>query len=98
MDHEAGKWRLCRVLANKKRLKMFSLIARRPGQTVSVIARAVNVTVSAASQYLRAFEAAGFLHTRRKAVWVECWPVDGDKPPSEEAAVRLANALRDRLE
>src|SRR5712692_10468851 len=58
-------WRTCRVLANSTRLKIFDLLRQQPGQTVSVIARRLKLSLPLTSQYLRALEARGLLAARR---------------------------------
>src|ERR1051326_373435 len=58
-------WRTCRVLANRPRLRIFQLLLRRPGQSVSAVAEHLDLTLSAASQYLRSLEARGLLTARR---------------------------------
>src|SRR5688572_23599470 len=58
-------WRICRVLANRPRLKLFGLLIRRPGLRVSDLARATKLSRPAASQYLRALEACGLVVARR---------------------------------
>src|SRR5688572_25481825 len=92
-DDAKSVWRTCRVLANRRRLRMLALVVRRPGQTLSALARGVNVTVSAGSQYVRVLETFGMLRTRRFRAWVECWPALGDKA----GARGLANALKRRI-
>ncbi len=59
-------WRTCRVLANRTRLKIYALLLRQPGQTVSAIAEQLKLPLPAASHYLRALEARGLLAVRRK--------------------------------
>src|SRR5689334_18224413 len=83
-------WRTCRVLANRLRLRMLASVVRRPGQTVSMVAKQFNVRVGVASEYLRALEARSLLIARRKGRYVEYEPVNG-KP--EEARHRLAAAV-----
>ena len=85
-------WRMCRVLANRTRLKMLAMIWRKPGLTLSVLARSANVTVGAGSQYVRALEAQGLLRTRRRLAWIECWP-----PPTSGITRELLVALRTRF-
>jgi predicted transcriptional regulator len=86
---------MCRVLANRTRLKMLALVWRNPGQTLSVLARSVNVTVSAGSQYVRRLESQELLTTRRRARWVECRPAN---PAKGEPIYGLLTALRTRVE
>jgi DNA-binding transcriptional ArsR family regulator len=63
-------WRTCRVLANSNRLKMFALLVREPGLTVSAAATRVRVSLPLASLYLRALEARGLLASKRTGRWV----------------------------
>jgi len=90
-----GIARMCRVLANRTRLKMLTLVWRNPGQTLSVLARSANVTVAASSQYVRALESQGLLRTRRRSSWVECHPANSKR---REQIQELLKALRARVE
>ncbi len=65
-------WRTCRVIANRSRLRIFALLMRQPGQTVSAIANRSNLPIPVASQYLRALEARGLLEVRRVGRRVRC--------------------------
>src|SRR5687767_10650919 len=58
-------WRVSRVLANRVRLRMLSLLRRGRGLRVGEVARAMRLSRPAASQYLRALEACGFVVSRR---------------------------------
>jgi DNA-binding transcriptional ArsR family regulator len=58
-------WRTCRVLANRTRLKMFGCLLEHPGQSVSAVARRLELPLPVASQYLRALEARSLLTARR---------------------------------
>ncbi|MSR65773.1 MAG: ArsR family transcriptional regulator [Pedosphaera sp.] len=64
-------WRTCRVLANRTRLRLFQLLARRPDLAVSAVAGQLNLPVPVASQYLRALEARGLLAVRRSGARVK---------------------------
>src|SRR6266705_1540127 len=64
-------WRTCRVLANRTRLQMLQLLSKQPDQTVSAVAKRLNLTLPVASQYLRALEARGFLTLRRTGLRVK---------------------------
>ncbi len=68
---QATLWRTCRVLANRKRLQILARLIRQPNQTVSAVARAMKLSMPAASQYLRALEARGLLTCRRVGLRVE---------------------------
>ena len=58
-------WRTCRVIANRSRLRMFALLLKHPGQTVSAVADSLKLPLPVASQYLRALEARGLIEVRR---------------------------------
>ena len=64
-------WRTCRVLANRKRLRILALSIRQPNQTVSAVSRQMRLSLPAASQYLRALEARGLLTCQRVGRRVE---------------------------
>jgi len=84
-------WRTCRVLANRTRLRMLSLLFREPGLTVSRVAQRVEAELPVASQYLRALESRGLLMARRRGRWVYY------QPPTARAggfAAPLVAALR----
>jgi len=84
-------WRTCRVLANRKRLQTLALLIREPNQTVSAVAERMNLSLPAASQYLRALEARGLLTCRRVGRRVEYRP---SARTSEGAAEEMVKALR----
>ena len=88
-------WRTCRVLANQPRLKILVLLARRPSQTVTAIARQLRLSVPAASQYLRALEARGLLEARRAGPHVE---YRSSSAAAAGITPELAAALRKTLE
>ena len=58
-------WRTCRVLANRKRLRILKFLFEQPGQNVSAVAAHLRVPLPVASLYLRALEARGLLIARR---------------------------------
>ena len=84
-------WRTCRVLANPTRLRILRFLIEHQDQTVSRVARSVNVTLPVASQSLRALEARGLLSVRRVGRYV-IYRVNvetGVSPPGD-----LVSALR----
>lgn len=83
-------WRTCRVLANRTRLKIFSLLLAQPGLTVSALASRFHLTVPAASRHLRALDSRGFLTPRRVSRWVQYRPASADAVE----AVQPLEALR----
>ena len=84
-------WRTCRVLANRKRLRILALSIRQPNQTVSAVASQMRLSLPAASQYLRALEARGLLTCRRVGQRVEYRPAAAT---TEDAAGEILTALR----
>jgi DNA-binding transcriptional ArsR family regulator len=90
-------WRVCRVLANRPRLKIVGLLSRRPGLRVSAVAAAMKLSQPAASQYLRALESCGFVASRRvrRSVVYELGGRNAD--PTLQALIRaLIIALSDK--
>jgi DNA-binding transcriptional ArsR family regulator len=86
-------WRTCRVLANRTRLEMLAVLLETPGQTVSAIAAHFKITLSMASQSLRALEARSLLIVRRvgRRVSYRHAPSAGESIASRlGAAVRMA--------
>ena len=72
---ESGKlrptlWRTSRVLANRTRLKIFSILMRQPGLPVSRVASRMGLARPIASMYLRALESRGLLEVQRQGRWV----------------------------
>ena len=84
-------WRTCRVLANRQRLQILTLLIRQPGQTVSSVARHMRLSLPAASQYLGALEARELLSCRRVGLYVEYRPA---AMTSEGGGGAIATALR----
>ena len=64
-DLQPTLWRTCRTLANRNRLRIIQLLQRRGEQTVTHVAHQLRISVSLASQYLRALNARGLLRVRR---------------------------------
>lgn len=58
-------WRTCRVLANRRRLRMLQLLATERAMTVTAVAERLGLPAPVTSQYLRALEARGLLRARR---------------------------------
>ena len=67
-------WRTCRAIANRSRLEIFGSLVRQPGQTVSAVAAGLQLSLSAASEYLRSLEARGLIKVRRAGRKVEYRP------------------------
>jgi DNA-binding transcriptional ArsR family regulator len=84
-------WRTARVLANRTRLQIFSLLFQQPAQTVSEVAGHLKCSLPAASQYLRALEARGLLAVRRVGRRVEYRPTP---PTAQGPASGLVDPLR----
>ena len=70
-------WRTCRVLANRPRLRILHNLIWSPDQTVSQLAAALGLSVSMASQYLRALNARSLLTTGRAGKNVYYKPASG---------------------
>jgi len=88
-------WRTCRAIANRTRLKMFGLLVRHPGLTVSAVAKELKQPLSVTSEYLRALEARGLLMSRRLGGHVEYRVNSADgASPASRLAVRLRLAFQ----
>lgn len=72
-------WRTCRILANRSRLRALALLLRHSPLTVTEVARQLDMTLSFASQSLRALEARGMLKVKRRGRSVEYSPVGEPK-------------------
>ncbi len=59
-------WRTCRALANRKRLRILKRIMSEPDISVSDIARNERISMSVASEYLRALNARGLIQAKRR--------------------------------
>src|SRR5438045_7226677 len=90
-SHQPTLWRTCRVLANRKRLQILALLIRQPNQTVSTVAHQMRLSLSGASQYLRALEARGLLTCRRVGFRVAYRPAAAT---TEDAASQILRALQ----
>jgi predicted transcriptional regulator len=63
-------WRTCRVLANRKRLRLLQHLMTTPSASVSEVSNALQWNLNTASQYLRALNARGLLSVTRKGRFV----------------------------
>jgi DNA-binding transcriptional ArsR family regulator len=84
-------WRTCRVLANRARLRILGILMQHPGQTVSQVARRLEMALPVTSQYLRALEARGLLTVHRSGLRV-MYRIADTTP--QGSAHRLTAALR----
>ena len=84
-------WRTCRVLANRTRLRMLAYVFENPNQSVSSIAKHLNLPLPVASQYLRALEARSLLASRRLGRLVK---YRLGSPPPESSLHHLVSSLR----
>ena len=87
-------WRTCRVLANRKRLRIFALLLEQPGQTVSTIAARLNLSLPVASQYLRAMEARSLLKVRRFGLRVSYRIADNQSDTAQGLVQTLRQTFR----
>jgi len=63
-------WRTCRALANRTRLRLLAIVIANPDSPVSAIAEIAKIQTTLASRYLRALNARGMVHARRRGAWV----------------------------
>jgi DNA-binding MarR family transcriptional regulator len=87
-------WRTCRVLANRKRLRLFRALLNKPGQTVNELADRLGYHRSLASLYLRALNARGLIQPSRQGreVWYRV-EADENVPGSALLISALRNAF-----
>ena len=84
-------WRTCRVLANRRRLRILGWLLAHPNQSVSSVAQRLRLSLPVTSRYLRALEARGLTRTRRAGPWV-CYRPEAH--PSVPGAIALLKAIR----
>jgi DNA-binding transcriptional ArsR family regulator len=63
-------------VANRTRLRLYQALLARPDRNVSAVAKQLNLSVSLASQSLRALQVHGLLEVRRHGKWVFYRPAD----------------------
>jgi DNA-binding transcriptional ArsR family regulator len=91
-------WRTCRTLANRQRLALLRYLLGHPESGVSAMARDMGLSVSSASQHLRALNARGLLLVRRAGRFVY-YRVGSDESVPDTAAIlaAVADALQTRV-
>ena len=87
-------WRSARVLANARRLRVLQALNQSGRMSVSAVAARCRLSMSNATQILRALQARGLLQARRTGVWVIYAPRVN---PAVAHARPLAGALRKAL-
>jgi len=85
-------WRTCRILANKTRLRILRELHTHPEQKVSSITQRLGISLSLASQSLRALNARGLLRARRIGKFVYYSPCANRSIPGND---RLLKAILD---
>jgi len=68
-------WRTSRVLAGETRLGLLRRILAVPGQTVSVLAHSMELSLPRASQELRRLQSRGLVRARRSGLTVQYLPL-----------------------
>jgi DNA-binding transcriptional ArsR family regulator len=89
-------WRTCRVLANRKRLKILGFLLEGSAQTVSSVARHARISLSAASKYLRLLESRGLLVANRIGARVKYRAVPSNRTTPNGRLVSVLRAIFDR--
>jgi len=82
-------WRTCRALANKTRLRILRELCARPDQRVSDIARRLGISLSLASQSLRALNARGLIIARRVGPLVYYSPCANRSIPNSDRLLKV---------
>jgi len=94
-DLRPSLWRTLRVLANPTRLRVLRTLQRCTPLTVSQIAKHHRLSMSHATQVLRALQARGLLRANRQGTWVF---YAAEANASIGYAPQLARALEDALQ
>lgn len=89
-------WRTCRALANQKRLLIFGILLQEPDQTVSDVAENCDLTLPAASEYLRLLESRGLLKARRLGRFVRYRVMPADRTSLNADLVRALRTVFER--
>lgn len=84
-------WRTCRVLANHTRLRIFCFLIVHPHQTVSTVARRLNLPLPVTSKSLRSLQSRTLLMAQRSGSFVRYSTVAGNRADQHGG---LANALK----
>lgn len=86
-------WRTCRGLANRRRLRIFGFLVGHPPQTVSTVAKCLNLPLSTTSKALRLLESRSLLLAQRTGSLVK-YSVGTDRASTPSG---LTTALRRAL-
>ena len=84
-------WRTCRVLSGATRLSLFRRIIQVPGQCVSTLAQAEEISRPRASQELRRLQSRGLVRVERPWRYVCYYP---ESDPLVSSAEPLLQAMR----
>jgi DNA-binding HxlR family transcriptional regulator len=92
MDLNPTLWRTCRILSGRTRLALLRRVVRRPGQTVSQLAKAEGISLPRTSQELRRLQSRGLLQAVRTGLFVKYHPIPD---PQVAMAKPLLQALQE---
>ena len=85
-------WRTCRVLSGPTRVSLFRRIIQSPGQYVSQLAKAENISIPRASQELRRLQSRGLVGVERSGRHVRYFP---QSDPLVSSAKPILRAMRE---
>lgn len=85
-------WRTCRVLSGPTRLSLFRRIIEEPGQFVSQLAKAENISIPRASQELRRLQSRGLVGVERPGRHVRYFP---ESDPLVSSAKPILRAMQE---
>ena len=85
-------WRTCRVLSGETRMALFRRIVETPGQTVSALAKAEEISLARASQELRRLQSRGLVGVERSGRFVRYYP---EADPLVSSAKPLLRAMQE---
>ena len=89
-------WRTCRILAGPTRLSLLRRLLKNPGQTVTWLAEAENLSLARASQELRRLHSRGLLQAERTGPWVRYRPLPDPQVPSARPILQAVSEMVSR--
>ena len=89
-------WRTCRILAGSTRLALLRRVLKDPGQTITRLAEAENLSLARASQELRRLQSRGLLQAERTGPWVRYRPLPDPQVPSARPILQAVSEMVSR--
>ena len=96
MELSPTLWRTCRMLTGSTRLDLLRRIIETPGQTVSDLTKAADLSETRASQELRRLQSRGLVQAERSGRWVRYRPAPDPRVPSSALLLAAMKAAMTR--